>query len=123
MIRAVAILLACQLAGELAARGTGLPVPGPVVGAVLLLLWLAWRGGPDADLDRVADTLLGNMSLLFIPAGTGILLHFDRIAGEWTAILPALLVSTIATVAAAGLAFRAFGGPAKDSDDETDPAP
>ncbi len=111
MIRAVAALLICQLIGELAARGLGLPVPGPVIGAALLFLWLLRHGGPDAELDRVADGLLANLSLLFVPAGTGVLLHAGRIGAEWPAIVAALLVSTLATLAVTGLVFRLLAGP------------
>jgi putative effector of murein hydrolase LrgA (UPF0299 family) len=80
MIGALVVLLGCQLAGEAVARAAGLPVPGAVIGFGLLLLALALRGWlrPDAvpaeatPLGVVAGVLLGNLSLLFVPAGTGV---------------------------------------------------
>jgi holin-like protein len=102
MIRGFATLLFFQLAGEVLSRLLGLPVPGPVVGLVLLLvgLELGWPGGEG--LEQVAGGLLGNLSLLFVPAGVGVMLHAPRLAAEWPAILAALLVSTVATLAVTG---------------------
>ncbi len=71
------ILLRRQLAGELIAAAAGLPIPGPVCGMALLLigLWIN-KGGPK-ELDEQADGLLTNLSLLFMPAGVGVMLHFQ----------------------------------------------
>lgn len=106
MIQAVALILCCQLAGELAARALGLPLPGPVLGAALLFGWLALRKGPDATLESTADGLLAHLSLLFVPAGVGVMLHAGRLREEWLPILAALLVSTVVTMAATALVFR-----------------
>ena len=43
MLRTLGLLLGCQLAGEFIARGLGLPIPGPVLGLVILLAALALR--------------------------------------------------------------------------------
>lgn len=37
MIARIAVILACQLAGEVVARSFGLPVPGPVLGMAVML--------------------------------------------------------------------------------------
>ena len=70
MIGAVLALLLCQLAGEALARFLGLPVPGPVIGLVLMVGALALRGRlrPEAapvdttPLGTVAGVLLANLS-------------------------------------------------------------
>ena len=80
MVLGFAILLVCQLLGEIASRGLALPVPGPVLGLVLLVAGLAvWgRGRTDDDVAaspvaRVGDGLLANLGLLFVPAGVGVI--------------------------------------------------
>jgi holin-like protein len=57
-----------------------LPVPGPVIGMALLFAALAWRGGPSLPLRESAQKLLQHLSLLFVPAGVGVMLHFQRMA-------------------------------------------
>jgi holin-like protein len=101
------VLLLCQLAGELLVRATGVPVPGPVVGMVILLAGLTIRGHRPDGVEVVADRLLANLSLLFVPAGVGVTQYFHLIADEWEAIVLALFGSTLATFAVTALIARA----------------
>lgn len=71
MLEALTLILVCQLIGEVMVAATGLPVPGPVFGMLLLLGWLFLRGGVSKSVGRVADGLLAHFSLLFVPAGVG----------------------------------------------------
>lgn len=106
MAGALLLLLGCQLAGELAALLLGLPVPGPVLGALLLGACLATRAEVPAPLGEAAGALLGHLSLLFVPAGVGLVQHGPRLAAEWPALAAALVLSTAAGLAAGALAFR-----------------
>lgn len=121
MIEAFAFLLLAQLAGEVIVRGLGLPVPGPVVGLVLLAVILVRRGTPKS-LSDTAHGLLRNLSLLFVPAGVGIMRQVDTITGNWLALSLGLVVSTIATLAVTALVFRwaqrRFGGPDGGGDEQ-----
>lgn len=108
MIAALTLLLVFQLAGEVIARGFALPIPGPVIGMALLFLVLMLRGGPGDDLRQTAGTLLQHLSLLFVPAGTGIVLYGDRIAAEWLPLLVALFLSTFLAIAVTALALAAL---------------
>jgi holin-like protein len=98
MLAYLTLILLCQLAGELVAGALSLPVPWPVLGMVLLFVLLMLRGQIPQGLDQTANGLLQSMSLLFVPAGTGVMLHF-KLLGE--ALLPlglALVFSTLATI-------------------------
>ena len=106
MIAALMALLACQVAGELVARLLGLPIPGPVIGTILLFALLLIRGRVPGALRDVARALLTNLSLLFVPAGVGIIQHLDRIRGEWVGIVAALIGSTVLTMIVAVVVFR-----------------
>jgi len=106
VLNALAILLVCQLIGEVVARGLGLPVPGPVLGLVLLFAGLALRGEIPAPLQETAGGLLRHLSLLFVPAGVGIMLHVARIRSEWLAIVAALVLSTLLTLVVSAIVFR-----------------
>lgn len=118
MIASLALLLAFQLAGEVLRLALGLPVPGPVIGMVLLLLMLILRQGPSVELRNTSGGLLQHLSLLFVPAGTGVMLHLDRLGAEGPAILVALVISTLLGLAVAGLTLRWLAGPAGTGDDQ-----
>ncbi len=102
MLYWITVLLLCQWLGELAATASGLPVPGPVIGMILLLAFLLWRGEEPPDLARVADGLLDHLALLFVPAGVGVVAHLALLRAQWPPIAAALLVSTMATVLVTG---------------------
>ena len=101
-------LLLFQCAGELVSRLLGLPVPGPVVGMLLLFIALLARRRIPDSIGAAADALAKHLSLLFVPAGVGVMMYFGRLAGEWLPIAVALLVSTIVAIAAAALTFAAL---------------
>jgi len=111
MIGALTGLLSCQFAGEILARSLGLPVPGPVVGMVLLsaALLLARRGeeAPPA-LGATADALLGNLGLLFVPAGVGVVIYLPVLARDWAPISLAILAGTLAGIAVTGRLAQAL---------------
>lgn len=98
MLSALTQLLVFQLAGEVLARGLNLPVPGPVLGMLFLFVTLLLRGGPGEALQSTSSGLLQHLSLLFVPAGTGIMIHLHRVADEWLPLLVSLVVSTLATL-------------------------
>ena len=108
MLKALTLLLLFQRAGEVLSRLLDLPVPGPVVGMALMFLLLLARGGPDSDLRETSNTLLSHLSLLFVPAGTGVLLHIQRVAEEWLALSVALVGSTLIGIAVTALVLNAM---------------
>ncbi len=95
MISTLTQLILFQLAGEWLVHSADLTIPGPVLGMLLLLVWLVLRQGPSDELRHGVQQLLQHLSLLFIPAGTGVILYFGLLAAEWLPITVALLVSTI----------------------------
>lgn len=103
-LNGITLLLAYQLVGEIAVRLMELPIPGPVLGMMMLFLTLLIRGHAPESVSTASSALLSHLSLLFVPAGVGMMVHFDRIASEWLPITLALLFSTLITmVATAGI--------------------
>jgi putative effector of murein hydrolase LrgA (UPF0299 family) len=114
MIRGFFLLLLCQLLGEVLARGLGLAAPGPVIGLALLTLgmavWSRWRPFSDDELadsevGRAATGLLGSLSLLFVPAGVGVVQYAGLLTEHGVALAASLVVSTVATLLATVGAF------------------
>jgi holin-like protein len=107
MIASLSLILLCQLAGEVIVRGLGLPMPGPVIGLMFLLLLLlardrfaVLRRGPlqSDGVESASRVLLANLSLLFVPAGVGVVQKLDLIAEHGIAIAAILAVSVIVTL-------------------------
>lgn len=101
MLNSLASLLLCQLAGEIISRWFGLPVPGPVMGLVILcVILLILRGRymlPDS-FNAFSDGLLARMGILFVPAGVGSIQHMGLLGDYWLPIVAALLISTLLTL-------------------------
>ena len=115
MLFGLFVLLACQLAGEVLVRGLALPLPGPVVGIVLLLagLYGAERMRPasaatgGSPVGNAADGLLRYLGLLFVPAGVGLAQSYDLVLAHWLAIVASLVGSTAVTLIVTAYTFRA----------------
>jgi holin-like protein len=99
-------LLLLQLAGEVAVQAFSLPIPGPVAGMLLLYAMLSVRGSAPRSLARTANGLLSQLSLLFVPAGVGIMAHLVLLRQEWLAIASTLIASTTLTLLVTGLTMR-----------------
>jgi holin-like protein len=108
VLNAITALLVLQLIGEVLSQIFQLPIPGPVVGMLLLFLILAMRASVPAWLRDTAHNMLQHLSLLFVPAGVGVMLHVQRVTDEWLAISLALVASTVLTIALTALATLAI---------------
>ena len=97
------LLILLQLIGEGIVQVSGLPVPGAIIGLVLLYAILVWRGEISDEMSRTSGFLLQNLGVLFVPAGVGVIAYLPMIATQWWSILLVLLVSVCATVAVTGL--------------------
>ena len=107
-LNGITLLLIYQLIGELIARWFKLPIPGPVLGMALLFISLIlYKRVPEA-LDTASNALLSHLSLLFIPAGVGLMLYFDAIAKEWLPIIVTLIFSTLISMAVIALCMQSL---------------
>jgi holin-like protein len=106
VINTFATLLVFQTLGEGLAYAFSLPVPGPVIGMLLLFCYLMAREGAADKLAPTTLEFLKHLSLLFIPAGVGIMVHAQRVAAEWLPIVAALVLSAIVSLVVTALVLR-----------------
>jgi holin-like protein len=98
MLVAVAVLFSFQLAGEVIARFFLLPVPGPVIGLALLAALFLVRPDLVKAVEGTARSILAHLSLLFVPAGVGVIANLDVLTDKWLAICIVLVISTVFTL-------------------------
>lgn len=106
-LKGLAILLLAQSAGEVLARLAGLPLPGPVLGLLILLVALNWEA-VRAPVGAAADVLLAHLSLLFVPVGVGVMTHVGLITEHGLRMLVVIVVSTWVGLAVTALVLRAL---------------
>ena len=111
MLHAMLLLAGFQLLGDMLADAASVPVPGTVIGLVLLLgvLWLRGQLPEIKDpipgmLEHTAKGLHEHLGLLFVPAGTGIIAQTDDLAANGVGLIATVLISTTtATIAITAL--------------------
>jgi len=110
----ITALLCFQLLGEITVRLLKLPVPGPVAGLVFLLIALSILGRTKShvhhstleNVEQSSSALLNHLSLLFVPAGVGVMVHFDKLSQEWLPITIALIFGAIITLAVTAICMK-----------------
>lgn len=95
MMRGFLILLLCQLAGEALAQALHVPVPGGVMGMLILFLALLLRRGVPEDLEKTSQLVLKPLSLYFVPASVGIMTMGPLLAQEGLRIGLVMVLSTV----------------------------
>ena len=98
MVFGFLILLSCQLAGEVVVTFFQVPIPGSVVGMLLLLIGLIVVGRVPDGLRLSSEGLLSILPLLLVPAGVGLMNHFGVLSEYWGQLLIALFISTLVTM-------------------------
>lgn len=105
MLHAIAILFSCQLVGQVVVTALGLALPGPVLGMALLAGLMLVFPALYGIVRGLAEGLLAHLSLLFVPAGVGVVAHLPLLGDSGVALLLALVVSTIAGLVTSVLVF------------------
>ena len=108
MIQALTVLLVYQLIGEVLVMLLQTPIPGPVAGMVFLFATLLIRGSIPEGLRTTAQGMLRHLSLLFVPAGVGVMVHISLVADVWLSVVVTLVLSMLITLAFTGWAMQFF---------------
>ena len=118
MLSGFLLLLAFVVGGDLIGHVLGLPLPGPVIGMILLLAWLGWRKqAPPENLTVASQGVLQHLSLLFVPAGVGLILHLGRLQHEWLAMQGSVIFGTLLSLGITGLLLKYLSARTKSPHD------
>lgn len=116
MLSALAVLLVCQLAGEAIVYVAALPVPGPVVGMVLLFALMLAHAPLPATVGDTAEGILKHLSLLFVPAGVGVVQQLQLLGDEGVRLIIIIVLSTVIALTVTAVAFAALAQALGDRD-------
>ncbi|MFO2464566.1 CidA/LrgA family protein [Pseudomonas sp. 15FMM2] len=106
LLRGLTWLVLFQLAGT-AINHMFLPVmPGPIVGLLLLLVYLVWRGEVAEPMSLAAGSLLRYLPLLLVPPAVGVMVYAKDIAADFWAIVGALVLSLVIAMGFAGVLMQ-----------------
>lgn len=108
MIDGLVQIFIWQGIGELVSKFILPQIPGPVIGLILLVAFLAMKGEVNPSLGEVADTFRQHLALLFVPASVGVILFLPELKEHAFAIGTALTVSVILAIAVTGLVLKLF---------------
>jgi holin-like protein len=103
LLKQFSIILSIYFLGELIQKFSGLPVPGNVIGMLILFFGLSTGIIKLNMIGKISDFLLENLAFFFLPAGVSLIACFALLEGKWTAILVVSLISTVITLAVTGL--------------------
>jgi holin-like protein len=98
MLEEIARVLVWLGVGEILARLGVLPIPGPVIGLVLLYCNILFRRELPENLGALADRILQYLGMLFVPAGVGVIAYLDRLHTEIVPIVAAVIGGTVVTI-------------------------
>lgn len=103
------ILICYQLIGEGIVFLLHLPIPGAVIGLLLLFITLLWKKEQLlTHIQKVANGLLSHLLILFVPSTVGIMVYFHYIAQQWLPILAAVIIGALITIVVTGFTLQFF---------------
>lgn len=108
LLREVIILFGIYYIGEGIKLATGIPIPGNLIGMILLLILLCLHIVKLEQIATISDFLLGHMPFFFIPAGVALLSSFSLIESIWIQIMILCFVTTFITMSVSGVCVQAL---------------
>lgn len=99
----LSLVLSLWLVGELISKGWHVPIPGSVLGMVLLFILLSIGIVKVEQIQELSDFLLDNLAFLCVPLGVGLLNSAGVLKGNWWQILLVVIISTLMVIIATGL--------------------
>lgn len=96
------IILSINFLGEFLSNFLSLPLPGSIVGMLILLILLFTQLLKPDDIAETADFLLNNMAFFFIPAGVGVLVSYTLLSGSYFESVASIVLSTVVVMLVTG---------------------
>ncbi len=99
------ILLIC-FTGEFLQTSLNLPIPGNIIGMLLLLFLLLTGLVKLPMIEDVSNFMLKHLSFFFIPAAVGLITCFSVLEGKWAVLISISVISTFIIAAVTGITVQ-----------------
>ena len=104
----LAVIFAICLAGEFLHRIVSIPLPGNIIGMVLLLALLCLKIIKPEQISGVSSFFLNYLALFFLPPSIAIMAVGDDVLSKWPLLLGLCIVFTLITLAVSGRCTQLF---------------
>ena len=102
LFKELGLVLLINFAGECISRFSGIPVPGSIIGMLILLVLLKTKVIRVEQVAELTDFLLANITFFFIPVGVGIMVSYKYLEGHYLAGISLILITTIVVMVVSG---------------------
>jgi holin-like protein len=109
-LRQLAIILVICFAGEALNRLLNIPIPGNVMGMIILLISLLTGFIKIEAIEDVTEFLLKHLAFFFVPAGVGVISSMDILAENFLPMLAVILLSAIVVIVVTGITVQIIKG-------------
>lgn len=106
LFREAIIIFGIYLLGVLITDITGVPIPGNVIGMLILFLLLYLKVIKVEQISTISNFFLEHLAFFFIPAGVGLISSFSVIKNIWLQLLIVCFVTTAITMICTGLVVQ-----------------
>lgn len=106
MVKQCSVIFGCLAIGELMSWGLSVPIPGSIIGLLVLTAALQMKIVKISSVKGISTFLISNMGFFFVPPGVALMLYFDIIAREWIPITAATIGSTVIVLIVTGLVLQ-----------------
>lgn len=102
IFKQLGLVLSIAFAGEILNHLTGIPIPGSIIGMVILLILLKTKVIRVVQIEEITDFMLSNITFFFIPVGVGIMISYKYLEGHYTAGISLILATTVIIMVVSG---------------------
>lgn len=95
LVRAFLLIYVCLYVGIGLSLVLPVPIPGSVLGMMILFLLLSWQIIPFRWVQPGGHLLIRYMALLFVPISVGVMQYFDLLRSQFGPLVVSCVVSTL----------------------------
>lgn len=114
LFREALIILGIYLVGEFLSTSLHLPIPGNILGMVILFVLLCTKVVKVDNISTVTNFLLDHLAFFFIPAGVGLMASMGIIKSTWWQLLVVCLSTTVIIIGVTGIIVQAISKRTKE---------
>ncbi len=103
LFREAIIIFTIYLIGDIFSKGFNLPIPGNILGMILLLFLLCTKIIKVSQIENISNFLLDHLAFFFIPAGVELMNSFGIIKDTWLKLILVCIITTSIVIVSTGL--------------------